>query len=160
MTLAYQDKIPPVDVDHIDYALKRANLGVERVMVKEEEPRIIAQKAVGSVLYLTLKRPAQPYAVVEELDEEDPSQWVELKREHRRFSIQEVLDDIYEGRVLAVTALDAESYIEALGLEEIVVTEDQVAFSLIGNQLTIESTEVNSLMWWGKGPIEVSVNQT
>ena len=159
MTLAYQDKIPPVDVDHIDYALKRANLGVERVMVKEEEPRITAQKAVGSVLYLTLKRPAQPYAVVEELDEVDPSQWVELKREHRRFSIQEVLDDIFEGRVLVVTALDAESYIEALELENIVVTEDQVAFSLIGNQLTIESTELNSLMWWSKGTIEDSVNQ-
>lgn len=176
MTLNYQDKVPPVGVvDHIDYAIKRINLPVRRtmlidpvqtsgpevMMLSAEEPalRIVEARAVGPLLYLTVKRPVNPYLPEEEVDEDDPKQWVEIRREHRRFSVQEVFKDLLpEG--LGVEENTDEAYITALGRVGIAVTAETVSFELVGKTLTVTSTEKDSLMWWGKGSVELFAHVT
>ena len=176
MTLNYQEKVPPVGVDHIDYAIKRTNLAVRRTMLIDapdpdvegpttmevgDEPqlRIVNARSVGPTLYLTVKRPVNPYLPEEEVDEDDAEQWVEVRREHHRFSVQEVFNDLLaEG--LFVDGHTVESYIAALGRAGITVTEETVSFELVGNTLTVVSTEKNSLMWWGQGQVKLTVSET
>lgn len=172
MTLNYQDKVPPVDVeDHIDYAIKRSNLPVRRTMLIDPPPvqgpetlmavedeatlRLVEARAVGALLYLTVKRPVNPYLPEEEVDEDDPKQWVEIRREHRRFSVQEVFDDLLADGLPVTGRTDAD-YIAGLERVGIVVDEETVSFSLVGNTLTVISTEKNSLMWWGQGDVALT----
>ena len=113
MTSTYQDKLPPVGEDHIDYAIKRVNLNVRRIFLKDAaDIRIEKLHEVGPDLYLTVKRPVNPYAAAEDLDPEDRSQWVSIPRIHHRFSIQEVLDalapnglQVNDGETAVVDAL-------------------------------------------------------
>ena len=173
MTLNYQDKVPPVGVvDHIDYAIKRINLPVRRTMMidmpstegevttmaaEEPELRIVSARAVGPTLYLTLKRPVNPYLPAEEVDEDDAKQWVDVRREHHRFSVQEVFDDLLADG-LPVANRTVEGYIAALESKGITVTEEAVSFNLVGNTLTVTSIEKNSLMWWGQGHVELTAH--
>ena len=172
MTLNYQEKVPPVGVDHIDYAIKRTNLAVRRTMLidapapnidgpttmevgDEPELRIVSARSVGPTLYLTVKRPVNPYLPEDEVDEDDAKQWVDVRREHHRFSVQEVFNDLLADG-LPVDERTVEGYITALEHVGINVTEETVSFELVGNTLTVVSTEKNSLMWWGQGQVELT----
>ena len=156
MTLNYQDKVPPVDVDHIDYAIKRANLAVRRVMLKEPtDINIVSMKAVGPLLTLRLKRLVDPYLPVEEVDEDDDTQWVVGNRHHRRFSIQEVFDDLFKDG-LNVTELTVEGVLAALETQEIGVDEDDIDVKIIGTSAHVTSTNAHSFLWWGQGHVELT----
>ena len=157
MTLNYQEHIPPVGVDHIDYAIKRANLAVRRTMLKENaDLRILAKKAVGSTLYLTVKRPINPYLPVEEVDEDDASQWKEIKREHKRFSVQEVLDDLFENG-LTVTALTPAAVMTALDTAIPALTPDVVSVEVTGTIALVTALDAHSYIWWDKGTVKLTL---
>lgn len=152
MTSTYQDNIPPVGEDHIDYATKRANLNVRRLMLKEEaDIRVEVLKEVGPDLYLSIKRPINPYTPAEELDEEDRSQWVSIPRIHRRFSIQEVLD-AFAPNGLTIGEGD-NAIVDALGELGIGVKPEDVQIERVGMTAHLTSIAKGSYMWWGKGSI-------
>ena len=154
MTLNYQEHIPPVGVDHIDYALKRANLAVRRILLKDAaDIRIEKLHEVGPDLYLTVKRPVNPYAAAEDLDPEDRSQWVSIPRIHRRFSIQEVLDALAPN---GLQVNDGETaVVDALAEVGINVAPEDIAIEVIGNTAHIKSIAKGSYMWWSNGTVQL-----
>lgn len=152
MTSTYQDNIPPVGEDHIDYAIKRVNLSVRRILLKDAaDIRIEKLHEVGPDLYLTVKRPVNPYAAAEDLDPEDRSQWVSIPRIYRRFSIQEVLDALAPN---GLQVNDGETaVVDALAEVGINVAPEDIAIEVIGNTAHIKSIAKGSYMWWGKGTV-------
>lgn len=162
MTLNYQDKIPPVDVNHIDYALRRANLGVRRAVIKTpEDLNVVKKRSVGPILYLTLKRLVNPYLGDELIDPNDPTQWKLVQRQHTRFSIQEVLDYALDyalsGEPLAIDQRTKDAVVLALASMDIGATADDIDVSFTGSEVTITSTKPDSYLWWGEGKVRYAI---
>ncbi len=158
MTLNYQDKIPPVDADHIEYALRRANLGVRRAVIKTpEDLNVVKKRSVGPILYLTLKRLVNPYLDDELIDPNDPTQWKLVQRQHTRFSIQEVLDYALSGDQLAIPERTKDAVVLALASMDIGATADDIDVSFTGSEVTITSTKPDSYLWWGEGKVRYAI---
>lgn len=164
MTSKYLDPIPPVGVNHIEYAIERANLSVRRTMLKNEEDiRIVKAHAVGANLYLTIRRPLDPYEL--EPDELDESKWVEIPRVHRRFSVQEVVDSVLNGEVLLLGDYSSEApeqdkinaVIGALWRGGVTVLPADVEIKVDTFSAEITSKNPVDLMWWGKGRVKLRI---
>lgn len=161
MTSKYLDPIPPIGEDYIEYAIKRKNLSVRRTMLKtEEEIRIVKAHAVGANLYLTVRRPVDPYAT--ELDEEDNTQWENIPRIHKRFSVAQVLK-AFAPNGLTLQPFDEEAtdadkkaaILDALAEIEIGAVSANVDIVVGGSSATIKSTKTDDLMWWGQGKVNL-----
>lgn len=156
MTLSYNDLIPPEGIeDHIEYAIKRVNTSVlSKMITTEEDVRIESMKAIGEMLYMQVRRPVNPYTPVEELDDNDPTQWTVIPRCHRRFSLQEIFDDRVD-EPLAVSAYTEEAVLAALENIAINLT-GEVEIYFVGSIAHFTATNSNSFLCWGKGKLDLA----
>lgn len=151
----YSKLIPPVGVDHVEYALKRVGHSAARIRVRNvNEAAILTRSAAGPTVRLSLKKPLDPYYDVLP-QSNDSAAWTVVKRVVRRFPIQDVLAHLFPNGIYQaftnITQLTSQLNAGGLGL----VAQDYT-YSRQHNELTINIVNPTSLLGYGTGKLKLT----